>query len=126
MSAQTGAYTVALSKAAGAGGVLSVANPEGVGLIVKRVIIHKTGGAGGAITADVGIAANGTTSSDTLMDAASLVSAGLIDNEDDKGTNGKGRQLWGATEYLTASASADPSATSLAGYAYIEYIRQYA
>lgn len=124
MSAQNGAYKVALTPVTGTtgGGALSLANPEGAAIIVTRLVLDITTPSTGAATVDAGIAANGTTSADNLIDGASVASAAkVLDNVTDGGTNGKARQKWGATQYLTITASA--TLAGLVGNAYIEYIR---
>lgn len=122
MSKQYGAYRVALGTGTGAGGVLALANPEGVTLLITRLTLHITTPATGTPTVDSGVAANGSTSSDTLIDGQTVGDAAkVLDNIDDQGTNGQATEEWGASEYLTISASADPA--GLVGYAYIEYLR---
>lgn len=124
MSAQSGAYKVALTAATDdtAGGVLSLANPEGVDLIITRLILKLTTASTGAATVDGGIAADGETSSDTLIDGLDVnAAAGVFDNIDDQGTNGQSVLAWSASQYLTITASA--TVAGLVGYAYIEYIR---
>lgn len=124
MSEQKGAYKVALTAATGTGGgsVLSLANPEGADLIVTRLVLDITTEATGTPTVDAGIAANGTTSSDTLLDGLAVgAAAGVFDNTENGGTNGKGAVKWGASQFLTITPSA--SAAGLVGNAYIEYIR---
>lgn len=124
MSEQNGAYKVALTAVTGttAGGCLSLANPEGVDLIVTRLVLDITTPSTGAATVDAGIAANGTTSSDILIDGASVATAAkVLDNINDAGTNGKARQKWTSGQFLTITASA--TLAGLVGNAYIEYIR---
>lgn len=123
MVAQFGAYRVALTAATDttAGGVLSLANPEGVRLIVTDLFLDVQTGSSGAATVDAGIAANGTTSSDNLIDGCSVATAGAFDNNTDKGTNGKTRQVWSTTQYLTITASA--TTAGLVGFAMIRYLR---
>lgn len=120
---QYGAYRTALTAVTGttAGGALSLANPEGVKLLITRLILHITTASTGAATVDAGIAANGTTSADNLIDGKSVATAGAFDNITDKGTNGKTVKEWGASEHLTITASA--TLAGMVGYAYIEYIR---
>lgn len=118
-----GAYRCALSALDTAGGVLSLANPEGADIVVTRLVLNVTTKATAACTVDAGIAANGTTSSDNLIDGLDVgTAAGVFDNVDNGGTNGKAHQKWGSTEYLTASMSTG-AAAGLVGYAYVEYIR---
>lgn len=121
MSAQVGAYKVALGHADTAGGVLSLANPEGVNLIVTKLVLNVTTVATGACTVDAGIAANGTTLNDTLIDGAD-VNAAVGSFGSPSGTHGVPAVLWGSDKYLTVS-KASGAAAGLAGNAYIEYIR---
>jgi hypothetical protein len=121
MSAQKGAYKVPLAALDTAGGVLSIANPEGVPLIVTKVVIDLITKSTGAGTLDVGIAANGTTTADNLIDGLDVnAAAGAFGSP--SGTNGLPAKKWGVTEYLTAS-KATGNMAGLVGYAYIEYIR---
>lgn len=123
MSEGKGAFRYALSAGEAAGGVLSLANPEGADLIVTRLILDVTTPATAACTVDAGIAANGTTSSDNLINGLDVnTAAGVFDNLEDKGVNGKARQKWSSSEYLTIS-KASGAAAGLAGYAYVEYVR---
>jgi hypothetical protein len=122
MSAQNGAYKVALGHADTAGGVLSLANPEGIDLIVTKLVIDVTTAATAACTVDAGIAANGTTSADNLIDGQDVNAAsGAFGSP--SGSNGKSAKFWKSTEYLNIS-KASGAAAGLAGYAYIEYIRR--
>ena len=103
-----------------AGGVLSMANPEGIDLLITRFILNVTTQSTGAGTVDAGIAANGTTSNDTLIDGKSVAAAGVFDNIEDQGTNGKSTVKWGASQFVTVTASAD--LTGLVGEALISYV----
>ena len=120
---QYGAYRAALTAATTTtgGAVLSVANPEGVKLLITRFILHIITASNGAATVDAGIAANGTTSADTLIDGKSVATAGAFDNITDKGSNGLPLREWGASQYVTVTASA--TLAGMVGYAYIEYLR---
>lgn len=124
MSEQKGALSGDLTAVTGttAGGIMSLANPEGATLIITRFIINLTTEATGSATGDFGVAANGTTSSDTLLDGVNLgAAAGIFDNVDDQGTNGQSVLTWGATQFITGTASA--TLAGLVGSYYIEYIR---
>lgn len=116
-----GAYRADLTAVTGttAGGALSIANPEGADIVVTRLLLSITTASSGAATVDAGIAANGTTSSDTLIDGKSVATAGVFDNISDAGTNGKSRQKWASDQYLTITASA--TLAGLVGEAIIEY-----
>lgn len=126
MAEGKGLYRVALTAGTTTtgGDVLSLANPEGEDLIVTRLLLNITTASTGAATVDAGIAADGTTSSDTLIDGLDVnAAAGLFDNADatDQGTNGKASRTWDSDEYLTITPSA--TCAGLVGYAYIEYKR---
>ena len=117
---------VALGDADTAGGIFAWQNPESSAILVTRVVVDRTTKSTGACTADIGTAANGTTSSDNLMDGVDVGAAAAIeDNIEDKGTNGKARQrldaLGGTTDYITAS-KATGAAAGLVGNAYIFYV----
>lgn len=124
MSEQKGAYRVALTAGTTTtgGDVLSLPNPEGADLIITRFILNITTEATGSATADAGVAADGTTSSDTLLDGVNIgAAAAIFDNIDDQGTNGQSVLLWGSSQYITVTPSA--TAAGLVGYAYVEYLR---
>lgn len=114
-------YKVALAASDAAGGVAAIANPEGVEVLITRVVVDVTTQSTGACTVDAGIAANATTLNDTLIDGLSVAAAGTFDNVSDAGTNGKARASWGASQFLTIS-KASGAAAGLAGNVYIEYV----
>lgn len=125
MSEQVGALKKALTAATvtTGGAVLSVANPEGADLIVTGLILDITTEATGAATVDAGIAADGTTSADNLIDAGNVGAAvAILTNVGDGGTNGKAATKWGSSQYLTITASA--TLAGMVGNAYIQYIRE--
>lgn len=127
MAEQKGAYRAALvaGTTTTGGDVISIANPEGADLKITRVLVDVTTAATGAANMDVGVAANGTTSADTLLDGIDIgTAAAMFDNADatDQGTNGKASRTWGSTQYVTGTPSA--TAAGLVGYVYIEYIRE--
>jgi len=103
-----------------AGGVFAWA--PGAAAIIQRVFLDVTTKTTEACTIDVGVANDGTTLSDTLIDGLDINAAtGLFDNITDKGVNGKSRQRCGATQYVTGSMASGASA-GLVGNVYIEYI----
>jgi hypothetical protein len=110
-----GTLKVALAALDTAGGVLAVANPFGADVIVKSLILDVTTAATAACTIDAGIAANGTTSNDGLIDGQDVnAAAGAFKNSAVK--------KWGASQYLTIS-KASGAAAGLVGNAYIEVQR---
>lgn len=117
--------TVTMSDTSGNAGMLAWQNPESSDIIVERVIIDVTTEATGAANIDVGTDGDGTGTSDNLIDGADIGSAAVVlDNIDDQGTNGKSKQRLdangGTTDYITATASADPA--GFVGVAYIQYV----
>lgn len=113
---------VALAAVDTAGGLFAWANPENAAILVERVILDVTTQSTGACTVDVGVAANGTTSADNLIDGRSVASAaGVYDNLGDAGTNGKTRQKASSSQYVTGSVASGASA-GIVGYAYIHYV----
>lgn len=121
----TGPLTAAVATTGGS--VLSLANPFGERVIVKEVLLDittKTSGSNRDL--NVGVAANGTTSSDTLIDGLAIgTAAGVADNLEEgslDGGNGRRLRAWGVTEYITATPSA--SAAGLVGTYYITCLVQ--
>ena len=114
---------VALGAANTGGGVLSWANPESSTIMIQRILLNITTKATGACTIDVGTTdTNGTTSSDNLIDGLDThTAAGLFDNYDDSGTNGKTKQLLATGKWVTGS-KASGAAAGTVGFAYIEYV----
>jgi hypothetical protein len=112
---------VAAVAAAGNGGVLAWANPHAGAIDVTRVAFDVTTVATGACTVDVGVAANGTTSNDTLMDGLDVnAAAGLFDNIINHGTNGLSHRRVAAGSFVTGTV-ASGTVTGLVGSFYIEY-----
>lgn len=106
-----------------AGGMFSIANPLGVPLIILDMIVDVTTQATGAATADCGVAANGTTSSDTILDEIDIgTGVDIFNPANDGGTNGKKIRKWSASEYVTGTASAD--STALVGKVHIKYRKE--
>tara|TARA_X000001388_G_scaffold58463_1_gene43745 strand:+ start:2589 stop:3047 length:459 start_codon:yes stop_codon:yes gene_type:complete len=114
-----GAAVTAVTHAAGDHG-LSWANPEGEDIIVEAVILDVTTAATGSATFDIGVAADGTTGSDTLLDAVDVGSAAILaTNGVNGGTNGKTFVPMTSTQYITGDASA--SIAGLVGNMWIKY-----
>lgn len=118
----TGVVKADLADAATAGGVAAIANPLGLPLLILRVIVQVATPSAVAATVDAGVAADGVTLSDNLLDGLSVAAAGLFDNLDNGGTNGKNQQVWAADEFVTIS-QASGDVTDLAGTVTIIYAR---
>lgn len=103
-----------------AGDILAWANPTGASIIVTGLVLDVTTGSSGASTIDCGIAANGTTLSDILIDGVSGATAGALDHLKNAGTNGAGAGKATSSQYVTCS-EASGDTTGLVGYAYIYY-----
>lgn len=110
---------VTMTAATGAGGALSWQNPTGGRIIVTSLVIDITTGSGTA-TIDAGVAANGTTSSDTLIDGKSTAAAAVISSIDDGGTNGLAARAVTSSQFVTGSITG--TIGSFAGVAYISYV----
>lgn len=92
-----------------AGGVLALLNPFSQDVIIERLLLDWLLPAPGAATTDAGIAANGTTSADNLIDgyvSPTVISATngvFCDNLRQPGTNGLTSVRWAADRWLTIS-----------------------
>ena len=73
---------ITMTAATGAGGALAWENASGQRIIVQSVIIDITTASGSTTTIDVGVAANGTTSDDTLIDGKTTATAQVINSAD--------------------------------------------
>lgn len=114
---------VALTALDTAGGILAWQNPYTDDIFVTRLIVDTTTKSTGASTADFGIAANGTTSNDTLIDGVDLgTAAGAFDNYVNHGTDGLSMVRLSAGSYVTGS-KASGAAAGLVGSAYISFMR---
>lgn len=111
-----------ITGAAGSSGVFaSWANPEAVSIVITRTTLHIATQSTGASTLDIGTtASSATTSSDTLIDGVSAATAGVFDNLNDAGSNGKSRQTLAAAKWVTV-AEASGDVTALAATLRIEY-----
>lgn len=123
MSAQTNSLKVPLTAVTDitAGGVLKLTNPEGVDLIITRLVLDVTTPSSGAATVDAGVHATGASSVDNLIDGQSVATAGVFDNVSHGGTNGKAVARWAAGSVLTITASA--TLAGLVGFAHVQFIR---
>ena len=105
------------------GEIAAVANPEGAPLIITDVKIYVDTPSTGGANINVGIAANATTSDTDMINALAI--NGAITGKAYHGMTAlaaKGEaQVWGATEYVTATASADSS--GFTGRLFIKYVR---
>lgn len=107
----------ALASADSAGGIISLANPFGEEIVVTDVFIDVTTAASGSCTVDVGIAADGTTLNDTLLDGINPGAGGasrIFNLVKDSGTNGVGASAWATNKFFTAS-KASGAASGLVG-----------
>lgn len=109
--------------AAGSSGVFaSWANPESGTILITRALLYISTQSTGASTIDIGTTpTSATTVSDTLIDGVSGATAGVFDNLNDAGTNGKSRQTLATGKWVTlAEASGDVN--GLVGKLVVEYI----
>ena len=95
-------------------------NPEGEDIIVETVLLDCTTEATGSATIDIGVAANATTSSDTLIDGANVGAAAImVTSGKNPGTNGVQDQTMTSSQWITGDFSA--SAAGFVGTFYVKY-----
>jgi len=111
---------VSMTSATGAGGALSWGNPTDGRIIVTSLVIDITTASGATTTIDAGVAANGTTSSDLLIDGHSTATAGTINSANHNGTNGEMARAVTSSQFVTGSITG--TIGSFAGVAYITYV----
>ena len=117
-----GTYRAPLSATAGGGGVAALANPEGRTVYVTFCALNVTTKTTGACTVNVGIAADGTTTSDDLIDGMDINAAtGVFTNLLNPGSNGKAGQPWAADEFLTVTETSGAIA-GLVGEVLVKYV----
>jgi hypothetical protein len=105
------------------GEVAAIANPEGVPLIITDVKIYVDTPSTGAANLSVGLAANAVTSDTDMINALAVngAIAGLAYHGMTALAAKGAAQVWGTTQYLTATGSA--STVGFAGRLFVEYIR---
>ncbi len=99
---------ITVTAAKTSGQVASFALEGAAGTWVHRAWLQRDTASTGACTLDIGIAANGTTSSDVLLDGISINTTGVADsyNDTDNGTNGVAKpQRASATQWITATVA---------------------
>lgn len=105
------------------GEIAAVANPEGVPLIIVDVKLYVDTPSTGGCNISCGLAANATTSDTDMINALAI--DGAITGKAYHGMTAlaaKGEaQVWGTTQYLTATGSA--SSAGFVGRLYVQYIR---
>lgn len=112
-----GAITAATTTTGGDAISLTFGRP----VAVMDFLIDVTTAATGVATMDIGVAANGTTSSDTLLDAVDVGSAAIFASASNNGgTNGKPVRKLTSTQYITGTPSA--TLAGLVGSYYAVYV----
>lgn len=104
------------------GALFSWANPEGQTIIIDRFQIDITTKSTGAAAGDFGVAADGTTSSDILIDGYALGGTEKVVDTAltaDLGTNGQVNQKMTSTQFITGTGAA--TTAGLVGSVYIHY-----
>tara|TARA_R110000824_G_scaffold249554_1_gene438486 strand:- start:438 stop:971 length:534 start_codon:yes stop_codon:yes gene_type:complete len=106
VSVMSGSLVVEAAPAAG--GAFSFANPTGGDCFVLDVVVDVTTQTTGVATVDVGVAANATTSDDTLIDGGDIGTGAItLNNILHAGTNGLRSIKMTSAQFVTATASAD-------------------
>lgn len=105
------------------GEIAAVANPEGVPLIIQDVKIFIDTPSTGAANINVGLAADAVTSDTDMINALAI--NGAVTGKAYHGMTALAAkdeaQVWGTTQYLTATGSADSS--DFVGRLFVQYIR---
>jgi len=105
------------------GEIAAVANPEGVPLIIQDVKLFVDTPSTGSANLSAGLAADAVTSDTDLINALAI--NGSITGKAYHGMTAlaaKGEaQVWGTTQYLTATGSA--STVGFTGRLFVQYIR---
>lgn len=113
-----GAITAATTTTGG--DCISWANPTGETIMIENVVLDITTQATGAANAEVGVAANGTTSSSTLMNTIDIGSAAAVFTAaNDGGVAGQSFRKATSSQYVTMTPSA--TAAGLVGTYAIYY-----
>jgi len=96
--------------AKGTTGVLTStwANPAAVDIFIYRCVLNITTKSTGAATYDIGVAANATTTSATLLDGVDIGTAAAVwDSIDDQGSGGQSILLMTSAQFVTVDAKSD-------------------
>jgi len=102
------------------GAILSWGNPENTSIFIDRVEIDVQTKSTGAANLSVGVAATATTSSANLIDTYAIGGTEkVVNNMDDKGTNGKSVQKMTVGQFLTLTGSA--TTVGLVADVYVHY-----
>lgn len=113
-------YTVELQltgTAATTGVFAAMANPHGADLIIWDSCINIITGSTLASGLDIGVAANATTASDTLLDGISGQTAGVLNT---RGTNGGALRRWNANQWVTVQENSG-DANGLTAVLHVKY-----
>ena len=99
---------VAVEDSTTSGQILAIQNPNPYPVIVELTEVYIKAIPDGACSLDIGVAVDGSTSSDNLMDGIALHTAPVntvYNNIEDPGTNGKYGQYCPAGYYVTATVA---------------------
>lgn len=111
-------HQAAMVASGAAGGIFSFENPLDVPILILRGILEWTTNTSGACTVSMGVAADGTTLSSTLISGQSVASAaGVVSSTVPRRCAANGA----SGSFVTASV-ASGTVTGLVGRVYVEYI----
>ena len=104
----------------------AVQNPEGVDCVVTNVVVDLTTAGGTASSVlDVDVAADATSTGDSIIDGLDINQTGTFDRHKNAGTNGGAPLKWdkngGTNDFVTGKILAQ-NAASLVGTVIIEYV----
>lgn len=104
----------------------AVQNPEGVDYVITNVVVDVTtaGGTGSSVL-DVDVAANATSTGDSIVDGLDINQTGTFDRHKNAGSKGGAPLKWdkkgGTNDYVTGKILVQ-NAASLVGTVVIEYV----
>lgn len=124
-----GALSIAIIgvAATGNGGQGAILNPEGVSVIITNALLYTITESTGAANLGIGIGATATTKGTDILndlDMNGVTEPGMYNGfarQNTAKTEKTAPAIWGATEYLTFTASA--TMVGFTGVLYLEYLR---
>lgn len=81
----------------------SILNPYGADVMIGLTKVLTTTAQTLTLTVSVGTGSNNSIFGNNLIDTARVETAGIVTNIDDKGSAGKGRQVWTSGQFITAT-----------------------
>ncbi len=124
-----GAMSIAITGAAAAtsGGQGAILNPEGVSVLITNALLYTITESTGSANLGIGVAAAATTKGTDILndlDMNGVTEPGMYNGfarQNTAKTEKTAPAIWGATQYITFTASA--TMVGFTGVLYLEYVR---